>query len=103
MRTSNLLALGAAMLSFSTSAVAEIRIDNARYASGVLVVRGKTSQPFQIIILDGRYKRRSDNSGHFVFRVPYRPRFCKIELISGSDSKSIEVKNCSTHTRRLPA
>jgi len=67
-----------------------------------LVVRGHTTRPFQIIILDGHYKRRSNRDGRFIFRVPYRPRFCKIDLASGSEIKSVEVRNCSTNIRRLP-
>lgn len=102
MRFNKIFAIGATILFSSTAAAAEIRIDQARYASGVLVVRGQTSLPFQIITLDGSYKRRSDKVGRFIFRVPYRPRFCKVDLASGSETKSVEVRNCSTNIRRLP-
>lgn len=102
MRLDKIFTIVGTLLFFSTVAAAEIRIDDARYAGGVLVVRGHTTRPFQIIILDGHYKRRSNRDGRFIFRVPYRPRFCKIDLVSGSETKSVEVRNCSTNTRRLP-
>jgi len=95
MRLNKIFLIGGLLL-FSSTAGAEIRIDEARYANGVLTVLGHTSRSFQIIVLDGNYKRRSDKGGSFIFRVPYRPRFCKIKLTSGGDKKSIEVKNCST-------
>jgi hypothetical protein len=103
LRFRKIIALTGAVIFFSTNAEAEIGIEKARYASGVLVVRGETSKPFQIIVLDGQYKRRSDKGGHFVFRIPYRPRFCKIDLTSGSEVKSVEVENCKTYIRRIPS
>jgi len=96
-----MLAFGGTVLLFSSAATADIQIDKAIYTNGILIVQGETSGPFQIVTLDGRFKRRSDKGGHFVFRIAYRPLFCEIDLTSGRDVKSVEVKNCQTYIRRL--
>lgn len=103
MRIRTALAVGGMAFFFSAAATAEIRIETARYAGGVLLVRGQTAAPFQIVSLDGRYERRSDKDGYFVFRIAYRPLFCAVDLTSGSEFKSVEVENCKTHIPRLPS
>ena len=96
-----MLAFAGTVLFFSSAATADIQVDKANYTNGILIVQGETSGPFQIVILDGRFKRRSDKGGHFVFRIFYRPRFCEINLTSGRDVKFVEVKACQTYIRHL--
>ena len=82
------------VLATGGAARAELKIVEAEYKGGVLVVRGETSKPGQIITLDGRYQERTGRQGEFRFRVRYLPRDCKIELRSGEEMSPAVVANC---------
>ena len=75
-------------------AVADIRIDEVNYEAGILVVRGKTVEPDQVVTLDERFKERSNPQSDFVFRVPYRPESCEVELRAGEEVRKLPVSNC---------
>ncbi len=94
-----ILGIGAIM---PAVAHADIRIDEVQYVAGVLVVRGTTAKPDQIVTLDKRYKERSKEDRRFIFRIPYRPHFCKIELRSGGEMRTANVKDCTSNVRELP-
>jgi hypothetical protein len=84
------------------TAHADIRVDEVQYEAGILVVRGTTAKPDQIVTLDKRYKERSKEDRRFIFRIPYRPHFCKIELRSGGEMRTANVKDCTSNVRELP-
>ena|SRR5262249_36970674 len=93
MRPCPLLAIVWVTLLTSDFACAEIAIDSARYAAGVLVVRGKTSEP-QTVVLDDRFRKRTFRNNRFLFRLRYLPNDCRIHLQAGRDEVRTEVENC---------
>lgn len=78
------------------AAAADIRMEESRYVNGVLRVEGRTSQPRQVVTLDGVYSQESDSSGNFVFHIDYLPRTCMVTLKAGSATHSALVANCLT-------
>jgi hypothetical protein len=74
-------------------ASAAIRITDARYENGVLIIAGDTA-PNQDVTLDGKYQAKADGGGHFQFREAYKPATCMSDIASGGDSYSTIVTNC---------
>jgi hypothetical protein len=74
-------------------ASAAIRITDSRYENGTLVIAGQT-RPNQQVTLDGKYTTKADGTGHFEFKVPYRPPTCMPDISAGEDSYSAIVTNC---------
>src|SRR5439155_27004047 len=58
-----------AVLLLPATAMAELRIDDARFHEGDLFVRGATSGPLQTVTLDGRFTTTSDHEGRFNFQL----------------------------------
>jgi len=88
-----------AVMLMPAAAWADIRIDESTYEAGVLVIRGRTAQPDQVITLDQRFEEHSNAERRFVFRVTYRPHLCEVELRAGADVKSLKVDNCETEAK----
>ncbi|MCC6887881.1 MAG: hypothetical protein IT536_05035 [Hyphomicrobiales bacterium] len=84
------------------SARAEITVLRAEYAGGVLVVRGETSRPNQIVTLDRRYRTRTNRYGEFRFRIPYLPSDCLVTIRAGQEVRPARVANCDMRLRGLP-
>jgi hypothetical protein len=76
------------------AASADFRVLEAQYAGGILVVRGNISQPGRTIVLNEKFAEKSDRKGRFVFRIPYLPLGCRVDLVSGTDRISAPVENC---------
>jgi hypothetical protein len=85
--------LTTALLLFSVGAALAIRIDVARYEDGVTIIRGQ-ARPEQQVILDGKYKTKTDSAGHFEFRQRYKPRYCMASIVAGEDSYDAIVRDC---------
>jgi hypothetical protein len=97
----------ALLLGPSGAAHAEITIHEARYAAGILFVRGETSQPMQRLTLDGRYHTRTDRNKRFSFKVRYVPRDCIADIRAGTQVHPAVIANCeptgAPPPSRLPA
>ena len=100
MRLSLLMIVSISLLALGL-ARAEITIDSARYKAGVLVVRGKTSEP-QTVVLDGRFRKKTFPNNRFLFRLHYLPNNCRIRLQAGSDEVRTDVQNCKRVGRATP-
>jgi hypothetical protein len=74
-------------------ASASIRITDARYENGVLIVGGQAT-PNQDVTLDGKYNTKANGGGHFEFRESYRPSTCMSNITAGEDSYSTIITNC---------
>jgi len=86
------LAFGASAL--ITPASAEITVQSARYAAGVLDLRGETAKPGQRISLDGLYVDQTDSQGRFHFRVQYLPHDCTVDLNSDGARQVAFIEGC---------
>lgn len=73
---------------------ADLLVDKAEYAAGVLVVEGSTPYQNQYVVLDKRYRERTGRGGRFVFRIKYLPQNCTIQLVAGSRKRQVQVQNC---------
>jgi hypothetical protein len=78
----------------ASAAIGDIRVSEAQYAGGILVVRGDVSHADRTIMLNGKFTEKSDGKGRFVFRIPYLPLGCRVDLVSGTDRLSTPVENC---------
>jgi hypothetical protein len=76
-----------------TTAAAEIRVDESRYDNGKLIISGDT-QPNRTVTLDKKYTTKSDGSGHFQFKVAYKPETCMSDLRAGNDIYSAVIAGC---------
>jgi len=84
----------AALLLASTAAQATIRINDARYEDGALTVTGQ-ARPNHTVVLDQKFRTKSDGAGHFEFKVPkYRPQYCMSDITAGDDSYSAVIAGC---------
>jgi hypothetical protein len=78
----------------ASAANSGIRVSEALYAGGILVVRGDVSQPGRTVVLNEKFTEKSNGKGRFVFRIPYLPLGCQVDLVSGTDRLSAPVENC---------
>jgi hypothetical protein len=74
-------------------AAADIRIDESRFEAGQLVVAGQTA-PRSTVILDDRYKTKSDGEGHFTFKLKYKPATCMSDIRAGDNVYSAVIAGC---------
>jgi hypothetical protein len=86
-------AFGILLLLGAAPARASIRIDDASYENGKLTVTGQAT-PNQAVMLDGKYKTKSDGGGHFEFHESYKPQSCMSDITAGDDSYSTIITNC---------
>jgi hypothetical protein len=84
------------------TAMANLRIDDARFYEGDLIVRGATSGPSQTVTLDGRFTTTSGEDGQFSFQLRHTPFLCTVKLVAGTDSQSAKVADCMMNDRRMP-
>jgi hypothetical protein len=93
-----MIAATAAMTLLATEAAfAAMTIDETHYEAGVLVVRGKTAPDAEISI-DGRYKKKAEADGTFIFRLNYKPEKCRVLITAGEDNETRDVSNCTDPT-----
>lgn len=78
----------------ANSASAEITIQVAKFAKGVLTVKGETSRPGQTVTLDRKYRTRTDRNNQFAFHVRYRPSDCIASIRAGTQAHPAVVSNC---------
>ena len=92
---SRLFVIGVALLlAFLTPAEANMRVTEARYTAGILILRGEAPGPNQTVTLDNRYRSISNQSRQFRFRVQYRPRNCVATIRAGQKMRNAKVTNC---------
>ena len=75
------------------SAAASIRIDQSHYRNGTLTIVGRTG-PDKTVILDGRYRTKSDADGDFRFAEHEKPFTCMSDIREGSSSYSAVISGC---------
>lgn len=80
----------------------EIKIDDAVYAAGKLVVTGETLQAGQQVTLDGRYSTKTDEDRQFRFDVTYLPKDCMITLSAGQRTHEAVVRGCDVAVGPVP-
>jgi hypothetical protein len=73
---------------------AEVKSAKARYDGGLLIVRGKTTEPRQFVSLDRVLATRSNRVGRFVFRQARIPNRCSVLLYSEGRKMTVPIKNC---------
>jgi hypothetical protein len=73
---------------------AEVKSAKARYDGGLLIVRGKTTEPRQFVSLDRVLATRSNRVGRFVFRQARIPIRCSVLLYSEGRKMTVPIKNC---------
>ena len=76
------------------TAAADIRINQSHYGDGTLTIAGQT-EPGKTVVLDGKYKTKSNADGDFTFTEHYKPDTCM------SDITLRRQRLCRRH-RRLP-
>ena len=82
------------LLSGIGTAAADIRINVSRYVDGTLIIKGDT-EPGRTVVLDRKYKTKSDGEGHFVFSVKkYKPSDCMSDIKAGPDVYSAVIAGC---------
>ncbi len=87
--------LAAPLILFASisAAQADIRINESRYTDGKLILSGETA-PGRTVILDDKYKTKSDGQGHFTFSVHYKPFTCMSDIRAGEDVYSAVIAGC---------
>jgi hypothetical protein len=88
-------------LIWTTHASAEITVEESNYSSGVLTIRGETSQPNQRVTLDGRYAEWTNRYGGFTFRVRYLPGDCLAQIKAGQEERPTYIANCEPSLPKL--
>jgi hypothetical protein len=88
-------------LIWTTHASAEITVEESNYSSGVLTIRGETSQSNQRVTLDGRYAEWTNRYGRFTFRVRYLPGDCLAQIKAGQEERPTYIANCAPSLPKL--
>jgi hypothetical protein len=88
------LCAGAAMVAGTGDGEARIRLNDAQIMAGVLVVGGWTQNKGETVTLDDKFSVTSDHRRRFVFRIPYMPPDCRVQLRAGADTRDAVVANC---------
>jgi hypothetical protein len=78
----------------SSPARAEITISKAEYQAGVTEIRGKTSNPYQTVTLDGRYSTVTERYNRFEIWIRYLPPDCVINVKAGQEVHPVYISNC---------
>ncbi len=84
-------------LAAAEAAYAEIKITEAHYGAGILVVRGNAGAPGREVVLNGRVKKTSFRNGGFRFIVPVLPPDCTAHIASGGEEASAPIAGCQQH------
>lgn len=74
-------------------AAADIRINTSRYADGTLTIAGHT-EAGKTVVLDGKYKTKSNADGDFTFTEHYKPSDCMSDIRSGSSDYGAVIAGC---------
>src|SRR5215207_9293639 len=77
----------------STSAAAQININDAAIFSGDLRISGRTL-PNTRLVLDERFETTSNAQGLFQYRLQYLPSDCVATLTSGAQTRDVVISNC---------
>ena len=75
------------------TAAANIRINQSHYRDGTLTIAGQT-EPGKTVVLDGKYKAKSDADGAFTFTEHYKPADCMSDIRSGGSDYSAVIAGC---------
>src|SRR4028119_640459 len=77
----------------TTSALAQIRIDEARIVAGDLRVSGR-AKPNTTVTFDEQHETRTTAGGFFAFRLQYLPSDCVGTLRAGEESRDVVISGC---------
>ena len=101
MRVAFLLAVALAVsVLFDEPAAARIGLTSSRMIDGVLVVTGHTRHRYEMITLDKRIVRWSDQHARFAFRIASQPRTCSVVLRTASEARRAAIGSCVVLARR---
>ena len=75
------------------TAAANIRINQSYYRHGTLTIAGQT-EPDKTVVLDGKYKAKSDADGDFAFTEHYKPDTCMSDIRSGDSEYAAVIAGC---------
>ena len=101
MRVAFLLAVALAVsVLFDEPAAARIGLTSSRMIDGVLVVTGHTRHRHEMITLDKRIVRWSDQHARFAFRIASQPRTCSVVLRTASEARRAAIGSCVVLARR---
>jgi hypothetical protein len=79
----------------SATASADIVLDQARIIGGDLIVMGRViGHASTTVTLDDTYETQTDQTGRFVFRLPYHPADCVVTLSAGEVSREAVIGFC---------
>ena len=75
------------------TAAANIRINQSHYRDGTLTIAGQT-EPGKTVVLDGKYKTKSNADGDFTFTEHYKPDTCMSDIRSGGSDYAAVIAGC---------
>ena len=81
------------LLAGASTAAADIRIDQSHYINGTLAIAGRT-EPDKTVVLDGKYKTKSDGTGFFKFTEHHKSDICMSDIRPGGDEYSAVIAGC---------
>lgn len=81
----------------------QFSIVKAAVESGRLVVDGVTARPFQLVILNGRFRTKSNVGSVFRFSRAYLPENCVVKARSGGAMRKALVQYCGPEGPEGPA
>ena len=75
------------------TAAASIRIDQSHYRDGTLTIVGRTD-PGKTVVLDGKYKTKSNADGEFSFTEHNKPSTCMSDIRSAGSDYGAVISGC---------
>ena len=80
----------------SSSALADITINQAAITGGQLVIAGRTETAEQTVTIDGtEFTATADARGIFRFEVSYLPPTCIVDIVAGTERRDgVIVASC---------
>ncbi|MGV8841300.1 MAG: collagen-like protein, partial [Bauldia sp.] len=80
----------------SSSALAEISINQAAITGGQLVIAGRTDVATPTVAIDGtEFTTAVDSRGTFRFAVSYRPPTCIVDIVAGAERlEGVLIASC---------
>jgi hypothetical protein len=93
-----LVAVATGLLS-ADSADAQVLSATAIYDRGIVIVRGHTARPHQVVSVGRAWIQRSNRRREFVFHIKRLPDSCMVQLRSENTAKRIVIRNCLNRNR----
>ena len=93
-------AISLAGIVVSSSAEAGILSASAVYHRGLVVIRGYTTQPHEVVSLGQSRVQRSNQRGQFSFQLKRVPISCTVRLKTAQDTARVLIRNCPNKASR---